>query len=410
MPRHSQQDVKRRYEKLPPILKEALFSADIAEKMFAIGVKNTLTIEQIGAMSEETGYIILGLTAPKDFVEVLAKRLGMEREITQKIAQEINHSVLALLREALMATYQTAMTEEDIMKVSGGPHAEPARDEAHTSSVRISPPELKFKNLPPQPFPPQKTFTQTPAAPPKTGTTPPMPPAAPVMRNSSTPPSTPPPVFSPTPTQKTFRQIPPPPPPPSRDTPMYTQTPREKNSPSFTAPKNQIPSVPKSGGVALEHVMPKFPPAEETSLPPLTVPPLITSPHPLQKNLATAAPAPTLPKPITPGTPFLPAPPLDLRSQQRPSTYKSEASPSVPLMDPRTSLDLRLLTRQPAEAIASPQPAPPKSSIPPHPIPTPPLATHSPSPATPARPPQSPHAPTSNSTSASDPYREPVGE
>ena len=88
MSHHTKEEVRRRYQNLPPILKEALFSADIAEKMFAIGVKNTLTIEQIGAMSEETGYIILGFTAPKDFVEVIAQRLVIEREQAQKIAPQ----------------------------------------------------------------------------------------------------------------------------------------------------------------------------------------------------------------------------------------------------------------------------------------------------------------------------------
>ena len=291
-----------------------------------------------------------------------------------------------------------------------------------------------------------------PPAPPKTGIMPPVPPAAPVIPRSLPPSAAPPvssaspPVFSPASTQKTFRQIPPPPPPPSRTAAVPAQ---EKTLPAFAAPKNAMPSAHESQGVILEHVMPKFPPVGELSLSPPMASPPITSPRPLQTTPATAEPA--LPQPVAPDAHFLPAPPVDLRSQQRPPAYKTEPPPSVPLMDPRTSLDLRPLTRPPAEVTApqmqpaplkhssplqqtpSPSPKPPAqimiedgqesikpppsftkpdslTSTPPRPIPSPTPAAHLPSPTPVTRPSQLSRPPTGGSASANDPYREPVEE
>src|SRR3990167_3766263 len=108
---YTKQERDERYERLPQVLKEALFSADIAEKMFALGKKYALTMEKIGFMSEEAGFVVLGLTPPRAFTAALAERLQIPADAAEKIALEISHEIFFPLREALKQTHQIDVGE-----------------------------------------------------------------------------------------------------------------------------------------------------------------------------------------------------------------------------------------------------------------------------------------------------------
>lgn len=116
MPKYTQQQLEERYQKLPDILKDAMFSADIAAKIFTIGKKHGLTIDKIGLMAEETGYIILGLTRPAEFIQILNESLAVEESKARAIAIDISHQVLFPLREALKTTHQVEVSEEAMQK------------------------------------------------------------------------------------------------------------------------------------------------------------------------------------------------------------------------------------------------------------------------------------------------------
>ena len=86
MPRHPIELARKHYEELLAVLKEALFSVEVADKIGEIGKKFGLTIEQTGIMAEETGYVMLGLTRPNEFVGNLARELGVDTDRAQDIA------------------------------------------------------------------------------------------------------------------------------------------------------------------------------------------------------------------------------------------------------------------------------------------------------------------------------------
>lgn len=113
---YTKQELTERYEKLPDALKDAMFSADVAEKIFAAGKKHGLTIEKIGFLAEETGRVILGVTRPNEFVAVLAERLGATPDAAQNIASDINHQIFFPLREILKTTHQVDIGEAAIQR------------------------------------------------------------------------------------------------------------------------------------------------------------------------------------------------------------------------------------------------------------------------------------------------------
>ena len=111
---YTPQQLEERFQKLPPPLKDAVLSPDTADKIFDIGKKNGLSIEQIGILAEETGRIILGLTHPEEFAASLKDRLAVSDVVCQAIAADINHQILFPLRDLLQSTHQMEIKDSQI--------------------------------------------------------------------------------------------------------------------------------------------------------------------------------------------------------------------------------------------------------------------------------------------------------
>ncbi|TSD02804.1 MAG: glyoxal or galactose oxidase [Parcubacteria group bacterium Greene0714_36] len=118
---YTKDQLQERYEKLPDALKDAIFSTEIADKIFETGKKNGLTVEKIGFLAEETGRVILGLTRPNEFVGLLAERLGTNTDAAQKIASDVNHQIFFPLREVLKSTHQVDVGEAVIPRSAVAP-------------------------------------------------------------------------------------------------------------------------------------------------------------------------------------------------------------------------------------------------------------------------------------------------
>lgn len=116
MAQYTKEQLEELYKKLPEELKSALFSADIAEKIFTIGRKLLLTIEEIGFIGEEVGYFILGLTKPRDFVEKLNSRLDLDEEEAAQLAKDINRQIFLPIRDAFRQAHGIELEGELMMR------------------------------------------------------------------------------------------------------------------------------------------------------------------------------------------------------------------------------------------------------------------------------------------------------
>lgn len=179
MPQYTPQQLEERLQKLPQVLQEAMFSPDIATKMFALGKKQGLTIDKIGFMAEETGYVILGLTKPQEFAGVLQKRLETDAEKARTIASEINREVFYPLREALKQTHNI-----DLEAGSPAPSRQVGRYGAGTQQeageMAAVPPKTTEPPSVPQPPKPKETPAPVPPPPPKPPSPPLLPRPAPI--------------------------------------------------------------------------------------------------------------------------------------------------------------------------------------------------------------------------------------
>ena len=112
MPTDNDTETTEQYKKLPQALKTALFSDDTTEKIFTIGKKNKLTVEQMGILADETGLVILGITKPEDYGTNLAKRLLSKPDLTNNIVAEVNEKILGSLREELNKLHSPAVAPQ----------------------------------------------------------------------------------------------------------------------------------------------------------------------------------------------------------------------------------------------------------------------------------------------------------
>lgn len=348
---YTKQQLEAQYEKLPSVLKDALFSADVAEKMFEIGKKHGLTLEKTGFAAEETGFVILGLLPPRAFATSLSKRLDITADKAQAIASDINHQIFFPLREILKTTRQIEISQGAIRSEEAAVSGRPA---ASAPSAPAGP------ALTPTPIIPVVPKQMTPPAPQSTAPVtmpPPRPAAAPT---APLPPQTPPALQRPAPTRET---------PPSPARPMTS-------APVILEPLKPLPPMP--AGIMTQwsdmKEAEKMKPPEKPKIPSPPAEPPKTEPMLLRKKLADDLQKEIAPliggvsAPLTSG--FLTREETEklvqekLAAQQPPTPQKpaAPAPPSSPPPTPRPSAKPVMPPPAPAAPMMTvPAPPPPEA-------------------------------------------------
>lgn len=126
----SAEELQKRFKELPEALREAIFSAEIAETLLSIGKKYALSLERVGDLSTETSLVMLGVTHPKEYISQLQQELGVERDVAKNIAQEVNEQVFSKIREELKKLHN--IKDETEEKGGKAPVPAPAQPQAQT--------------------------------------------------------------------------------------------------------------------------------------------------------------------------------------------------------------------------------------------------------------------------------------
>lgn len=329
---YTKQELEERYKKLPEPLKDAMFSPDVAEKMFEIGKKNGLTIEKTGFMAEETGFIILGLTVPREFVGILSDRLEIDKDAAARIASDINHVILFPLREALKNAHNMEVGEAELQKE-----------------------EIVIK----KPTPPAPAPVVIPANPqPRTQPVPKSSPAIPPPARAGQPPSRAGGMQAgqPAPQTKNIVDL--------RSLLSTPELPAAKPSPDVSASTPVPAQTPRPAPAPAPAIVPQkiqqaAPiPEKLASLPPEKA----TAPTPAPQPIIPKPPAPPAAQTPVPERPLVPPPPIVIPPNPKPESQPLQNMPQNPKNPP---IDLR----------PAPQPAP-APVIPPAPVQSSPTKTY----------------------------------
>ncbi|MEK9175678.1 MAG: hypothetical protein AAB795_03770 [Patescibacteria group bacterium] len=104
--------VIEKFKSLPQKLKDVLFSEDTTDTIFAIGKENGLTVFQMEELADETGLVILGITAPDNFAKNVEKRLTTNTEKATPIARAINEKIFNPILGDLVALIRPSVSLE----------------------------------------------------------------------------------------------------------------------------------------------------------------------------------------------------------------------------------------------------------------------------------------------------------
>ena len=169
-------ELKKFYASLPEDLQNAIFSPETMDTYNQIQERYALDAEQREELSIQSGLLMMGITEPKEYVLVLAEKLGIPRDKAAFIAQEVNRNILHPVRESLKEIHAPVVSESDTLApetVSPPPPAIPPAppstfDQKLGSAFRVpAPPQANVPNY------------SEPSAPPPTPIVPPPPPTVP---------------------------------------------------------------------------------------------------------------------------------------------------------------------------------------------------------------------------------------
>lgn len=99
---NDQTDLQSKFDSLPEAIKEAITSVDFSNHLQTIGRNNGLHIDELDALLEEVGFVMLGETHSKDFPEKLGKRLNITQEKLTPLIKSIDDEIFQPIRSALM--------------------------------------------------------------------------------------------------------------------------------------------------------------------------------------------------------------------------------------------------------------------------------------------------------------------
>lgn len=97
-----QELIQDQLDALPDSVREAVDSQDWRRKVYDIGRKYALKIDQLGALEQSTYYTMIGLIPSGKYISELVNQVGIARDIASSLAKEIDDGVFEDIRSFIM--------------------------------------------------------------------------------------------------------------------------------------------------------------------------------------------------------------------------------------------------------------------------------------------------------------------
>jgi len=97
----SKDELYEKFNLLPEDIKEAFYSLDTYDVLEKLVEHYRLHIDQMGQLSEQIGFVMLGVTKPDDFLSNVQQKLNIPLNIAGEIVKEINSKIFFPIRTSL---------------------------------------------------------------------------------------------------------------------------------------------------------------------------------------------------------------------------------------------------------------------------------------------------------------------
>lgn len=98
---YTKSELYEKFENLPDEVQEAFLSINTYNTIKKIVDKFKLHIDQSGLLSEEIGFVMLGVTRPENFLSNIQQKLNISLETAGEIVKEINTTIFFPIRSSL---------------------------------------------------------------------------------------------------------------------------------------------------------------------------------------------------------------------------------------------------------------------------------------------------------------------
>lgn len=115
-----EKQIGERLEALPEDIRTAIESSDLDTHIQEIGAANNLHIDQEGLLADETVLVMLGITAPENFVARIMSQVQVSQEVAQKLASTISEKIFQPIQES-MKQFHTKGAEKVPVSTDMGP-------------------------------------------------------------------------------------------------------------------------------------------------------------------------------------------------------------------------------------------------------------------------------------------------
>lgn len=119
----TKQQALNRWDNLPIILREAMFSERNADILWSVCKEQHLSEDKIRIVANFVGDVIMGFTHPEDLAKEIKEALGINIEIANSISVEINRKIFMPLKSEIDKVYAPAgaLAEEKLAEESAPP-------------------------------------------------------------------------------------------------------------------------------------------------------------------------------------------------------------------------------------------------------------------------------------------------
>lgn len=122
------------YENLPKDLQKAIFSAENADAVYDICVRNNVE-EKASEIADSTGYVLLGLLSPNELEETLKTELSIKPEIAKRINREISRFVFFPVKESLELLYKMEIENNKPVETITPTFVEPLKKDIYREPI-----------------------------------------------------------------------------------------------------------------------------------------------------------------------------------------------------------------------------------------------------------------------------------
>jgi len=115
---YSEEELKEKYEKLPPNLRAALSDPDISNQISKVGEKLQIPSEELEELRKICGLVFLGLLPLENLEKEVKERLALNEESNKSLVDDLKLKVFSLYKEDLVRLSQPEKKKTEKPEVS----------------------------------------------------------------------------------------------------------------------------------------------------------------------------------------------------------------------------------------------------------------------------------------------------